>query len=911
MATGCYDENVLLAYCERTLDTARSREVSRHVDSCSDCRIVVSELVRQATQTELDPALHRVATKPLVRGSSLGRYLVLEQVGSGGMGVVYAAYDADLDRRVAVKLLRHAGDDKLRARLVQEARAMAKLSHPNVATVYGVETLDDRIFVTMEFIVGETARAWLLKEHPVKAIIDVFLQAGRGLEAAHQAGIVHRDFKPDNVMVRPNGRVSVLDFGLARTGGASAEGETDGAGPRDPKRGPALTQTGAVMGTLRYMPPEQRFGRTLDARADQYAFCVSLHEALYGAAPSDPPLRSPSLSGALTRAIVRGRSEKADDRFPDMHALLSELERAVAPTRRWAWGAAAAALLGLGATLSLRAGPGPCAGVQAEVEQVWGAPQKSAIRLAFGEAGLPPDEVVAALDGYATSLGEGRRKACEATRVAGTQSEELLDLRMLCLASRKASLSAAATQLAVGGAALLRAPVVLSGMPRIDDCADARWLLEVVPPPADPQTRARLERTRAELARAQAERDLGRVDAAAALLERVVADAKAIDYPPLLCESLVLETEVMRSTGHTAGAEAEAWLAVEAALASRDQRLQAQAWLSLAETVGIVMRRFGEAERLFSIARSALVPLSRREAIEARWLRGSAHFLEVKGDTLHAVPRYLEAIAAYEQLPGAPRGAVAWLWRRLGETYLSAEQPAEAEAALRKSIALGEADATGSSQLDRALVSLADVLREQRRFDEARGLLERALPLARSGGTSTSPVVALYTLGHLERDAGNLSAAARWYQQYLERVEALPRPNPYLGDALALVGEVQLAQGDAAGAERVLRRAVTAFDEFGLRDDVETLFARTALARALIANGHRAEAVAILEHAVKVLEASPAGAAETAKNRFRTAQALWALGGDRPKALALAKTAREASGPATRAEIDAWLENHR
>ncbi|MBL8949192.1 MAG: tetratricopeptide repeat protein, partial [Myxococcaceae bacterium] len=450
----------------------------------------------------------------------------------------------------------------------------------------------------------------------------------------------------------------------------------------------------------------------------------------------------------------------------------------------------------------------------------------------------------------------------------------------------------------------------ISGLPRIDDCADARWLLEVVPPPADLEVRARLERTRDLLARAQTERDLGRLDATTALLERVVPEARAIGYPPLLTEALVLETEVMRTTGHTVAAEAEAWLAVEAALASRDQRLQAQAWLSLAETVGIVMRRFTEAERLFAVARSAIAPLARPAALEARWLRGSAHFLEIRGDAQSAVPRYLEAIAAYERLEGAPRGAQAWLWRRLGETQLSAERPSEAEAALRKSIALGEADPTGSSQLDRALVSLADVLREQRRFDEARSLLERALPLARKGGSWTSPVVALYTLGHLERDAGNLNAAAEWFQRYLALVETLPSPNPYLGDALTLLGEVQLAQGAPASAEPLLRKAVAAFDRFGMHDDVETLFARTALARALIANGHRAEAITVMEHAVRLLEGSTSGAAETAKGRFRVARALWELGRDRPKALALAKAAREAGGPSTRAEIDAWLEQH-
>jgi serine/threonine protein kinase len=217
-------------------------------------------------------------------GSVLGRYIVVDELGHGGMGVVYKAYDPKLDRMVAVKLLRpRDGAPREQERMLREGQAMARLAHPNVVAVYDVGAYDDRIFVAMELVEGDTLRAWLKNEHPWRATVAMFLQAARGLAAAHAVGIVHRDFKPENAIVGTDGRVRVLDFGLAREreDGDREIPSSDGFSSTTTETQSAL----AMVGTPRYMALEQIDGAVVDAAADQYAFTVSLWEALYGESP--------------------------------------------------------------------------------------------------------------------------------------------------------------------------------------------------------------------------------------------------------------------------------------------------------------------------------------------------------------------------------------------------------------------------------------------------------------------------------------------------------------------------------------------------------------------------------------------------------------------------------------------------
>lgn len=300
-------------------------------------------------------------------GTKVGRFVVIGELGEGAMGVVFAAHDRELDRQVALKVLRSgATTDEDRTRMLREGQAMARVTHPNVITVYEVGVTGDLVFLAQELLDGGTLGRWLERPRPRAKILDKFIAAGRGLAAAHKAGLVHRDFKPDNVLLGKDGRVRVADFGLARSLGASDDGPS--ASTADTVRGPAnppnpmsrLTQTGAMMGTPMFMAPEQHRGERADERCDQFAFCVALYRALYGDWPfagkttvaladaviagrlQQPP-RGHRVPARLRRIVLRGLQIDPSDRYPSMDALLADLVRPPRPTLRLL-GIAAAAL---------------------------------------------------------------------------------------------------------------------------------------------------------------------------------------------------------------------------------------------------------------------------------------------------------------------------------------------------------------------------------------------------------------------------------------------------------------------------------------------------------------------------------------------------------------------------------------
>ena len=291
--------------------------------------------------------------------SKVSRFAIESQLGAGGNGVVLLARDPLLDRHVAIKLVHRADDEAARQRLLREAQAVAKLVHENVIVVHEVGTFENQVYVAMEYVPGGTLTQWQ-KGRGWRACLDTYVRAGRGLAAAHAAGLVHRDFKPDNVLVGDDGRVRVTDFGLVAVTGAKP-----GHGPLPRASEPAsgsLTRTGTIMGTPRYMAPEQHAGEPVDARADQFAFCAALYEAVYDRVPFDAPtygeLVERVLAGDVTEpprsevpdairdAILRGLSLKREARFASMTELLGVLRRAVEPRRR---GWLPFALVGVGA----------------------------------------------------------------------------------------------------------------------------------------------------------------------------------------------------------------------------------------------------------------------------------------------------------------------------------------------------------------------------------------------------------------------------------------------------------------------------------------------------------------------------------------------------------------------------------
>jgi tRNA A-37 threonylcarbamoyl transferase component Bud32 len=394
--SSCPTEEALLAFLEGGLARHESDRVVAHAGGCDGCAAVLATFASGVS----DGPSRRSGGEPGAAGAAgasgiapaarvdapvtMGRYAIVRPVGAGAMGIVYEAHDPELDRRVALKVLRaqpteHGSEDgRAQARLLGEARAMAKLAHPNVVTVYDVGALGDRVFVAMELVSGGTLASWLREAKPAwAAIVARFVLAGRGLEAAHRAGLVHRDFKPENVLVSDDGRTLVTDFGLARAsrdgdGAATLVGATGGG-----QSGSLLTRTGALIGTPAYMAPEQLRGEAADARSDMFAFCTALYEALYG----ERPFAGTSLA-AIERAIMRGalRTPRGGaDVPPSVHAVIArglqaapsarhasmgELLDALAPERHRprralrpaAIGVAVAALAAVG--VAVRAAPG-------------------------------------------------------------------------------------------------------------------------------------------------------------------------------------------------------------------------------------------------------------------------------------------------------------------------------------------------------------------------------------------------------------------------------------------------------------------------------------------------------------------------------------------------------------------------
>ncbi len=307
----------------------------------------------------------------LARGSTIGRYTVLERLGAGAMGVVYAAYDPELDRKIALKLLRSQrseGDQARRqARMVREAKAIAKISHPNVVGIFDVGVHQGHVFMAMEHLAGGTLRDWLAaKKRPWRDVVKVFIEIGRGLAGAHAEGLVHRDFKPDNVLIDKNAVPKVVDFGLVRLSQTTADltgscgvdtADSDEAQVAPSLRAAAdtaaLTRTGALTGTPAYMAPEQFRGEEVDARTDQFAFCVALYEALFGTRPFagdnvialansvitgriQPTPKNSPVPNWVRSCLLRGLKANPAERYPDFEQVLAVLSNDPAKrTRKW------------------------------------------------------------------------------------------------------------------------------------------------------------------------------------------------------------------------------------------------------------------------------------------------------------------------------------------------------------------------------------------------------------------------------------------------------------------------------------------------------------------------------------------------------------------------------------------------
>ncbi|MFY0562241.1 tetratricopeptide repeat protein [Archangium lansingense] len=793
----CPDENTLTGYASGALDPEGTTAVRQHVAGCSECRSVLAAL----SGLETPPPL--VDTGLLVSGARVGRYMVLGLLGEGGMGRVHAAYDPELDRKVALKLLNLArlGEGSLaqaRQRLEREARTMARLSHPHVAQLHDVGEFQGQLFLVMELVEGGTLRGWLAeKPRTRREILARFIQAADGLAATHALGVIHRDFKPDNVLLTRDGQVRITDFGLANAAGALEPPREDAAFVSG---GEPLTVTGAFLGTPGYAAPEQLRGERGDARSDQFAFCVALYEALNGQRPFAGATREELLSSMqrqevrpekrgvpswLKAVVRRGLSVDPSRRFESMEVLRARLSREVGAWKRSAATAVlAGGLVGLGFLVLGPSATTPseaCQGSERHLVGIWDASVRESTHQAFLRTEDPAAEasfqaVASTLERWTQDWTRAHQSACEATRVFGEQSEAAMGLRMTCLDQRLGELSRLTVALQGADARTVERGFGLgASLGGVARCADVRTLQEAVSPPEDPTVRAEVDAVRAELARANAE---------------------------LLA-------------GHTPEGLRIALPARERALATRHRPLEAEAHQLCA--------RLQEDAGAFEDARKSLAQASL--AAEA-------------GRHLGVLARVLIS-QAWVHGYGLGRTPEAWPF-------------------LQRARAVAEVlrDAELDTLLDHGQ---AELLEQEGRFSEAEPLLRASLETASARGKKHARAELSGRLGLLARKQGRLLEAKRWQEEALRLHEEYFGPTHRdTGRALVNLGATLALLGELASAEAVLQRALGILRQTLGEEDLSVARTLSNLALVYFEWGHGAQAREAAEESWAVARKSAA-----------------------------------------------------
>jgi len=882
----------------------------------------------------------------------VGRYVVLERIGTGGMGVVYAAYDPELDRKVALKLLRPdrvgaAGEAALR--LQREAQAIARLSDPHVVAVYDAGTFGDQVFVAMEFVEGRTLRQWLAAEkNGWREIVDVFVAAGRGLAAAHAAGLIHRDFKPDNVLLGTNGRVKVADFGLARPAGemgkegtASSKGSGSGGLLASP-----LTEWGKVMGTPAYMAPEQLRGEIAEARSDQFSFCVALWEALYGQKPFagaelrdllDAERRSevrepPEASGVPARLqpiLRRGLAASPEARYPGMADLLQDLEHDPSVIRR-RWLAAAAILLvsaalfsGLGYFQARRAQL--CGGAEEKLASVWDAGRKAAGRTAFLRSGSlfasqTWGRIEPALDLFAADWSRMHRASCEATRVRGEQSEDLLDLRMFCLDQRLSELRALTDILSRADAqVVLRADDEVAGLGKIALCADSAALAAKVQPPRDPAVRARVEAARSRVAAAKVLADAGKAAEALGPAQEAAQAAGQAGYAPLESTALYQVAILQDTLGNSREAERTMFDALTRAQTGGDFENAGRAAAQLSWIVGFQQARHADGEKWTQMARAIIDGARGGPPLRFEMLKNLGALLYQEGQFGKAVEAARQALVLGERAYGLESPQVAAVLSNLGVYYDVMGKPKESvEASLRGLAIRRKTLPPGHPDLAKSYNTLANGYLDLDQRDLALTYYQQAAELfgRRYGETHPLTVGVRGNVAIILKDQGRYAEALRLYNEDLRAQEAAHgREHPDVTSVLDNIAEVYYLEKRYEEALQTYRQAWTIDSKVLGPSHFDLSYSLNGIGISLLGLGRPREASAPLEQALSLRKKQKGKESSLAECQFYLAQALWDGGGDRQRAVRLARQAREgfAKGqkPQNVKNVDNWLSHPR
>lgn len=904
------------------------------------------------------PVASAVVDPPFAPGSRIGRYLVLAHLGSGGMGDVLAVYDPELDRRVALKLLKAQRGDRVeaRARLRREAQALAALNHPHVITVHDVGVIEGQVYVVMEYVQGDTlgqylAAAAAARRPDWREILSVFMAAGRGLAAAHAAGLVHRDFKPGNVMIGTDGRVRVMDFGLVRRYGEEAS--VDAADSVDAPSGSAelpvlesgetealdswlrrlsassstrlsdkLTQTGASIGTPAYMAPEQWRLEPVSARTDQFSFCVALHEALYGVRPfvgdSYRELARAVVAGKLVapppghgvpawlrKVLVRGLARDPDDRYPTMEALLAALADDPSVRRKkWAAGLGVVGLVVAAAWsfAAQRTHEAPrCEGLDGKLAGAWDEDRRAVLRDAFatvqlGYAGETWQRVEGHLDAYAAAWVGARIDACEAAD-RGEQSQQLLDRRMACLDDRLGHLRATVDVLAtVDEGGVKKAVGAVLNLPSLDDCADAEALLREVPLPDDPELAAAVEALDARLREATAEQELGHFQAALDLARAVLVESETLAHPPLQVRARVRVGLLEAALGQFPAAKTTLEQAYHAALRLRMFGDAASAADKLVYVYGLGLAKYAEAEAWGPHALSTAA-LGESEAMQAATLNdlGIVAALQSKHDD--AWDYFEQAVAIKRTLYGPDHPLVASSLDNLGNVArirgdLERARELQTRALTIRETALGPAHPAVANTLG----NLGNLAMAEGELAEARRLFEKELVIKCDALGHDHPAVAVThtNLCTVAAELGELDVARRECERALVINEAaMGLEHAEVALSLINLGELDLLDAKLDDALARFERARTIQSATLEPDDPARALLAAGLGEVLLRLGRSAEARTLLEQLLPLLERETIDTEDIprlrARARFALARARFALAGSDATARAAAR----------------------
>lgn len=978
----CLTDSQVILFLDTALPAHETANVETHLDGCPACRKLIVAMVQHSRHTakvsgqnaasSLNSDEHARLLSTVTTGSTnavivqflqgsviANRYLVLDAIGTGASGVVYSAYDRKLDRKLALKFLTASPYDQLergQSRLLREGQSLARLSHPNVVSVYDVGSFDGYNYIAMELVEGCSLRQWLAEKQPDwRRTAAVFLEAGRGLLAAHGARLVHRDFKPDNVLIGRDGRVRVSDFGFshALSGAATPAAEKDGV----PLSSNAAFRLSTIAGTPAYMAPEQYHGQPIDGRADQFSFCVALYEALYGVHPFPDdtyeglrqavcegrvrtPPRGRSVPSFLHNAVLRGLRPSPQARYETMAPLCDVLGRV--PRRRrlpFGVGLGVALLLGtIGTAWQLRSKP--CQNAAAYLDGVWDEPRTQAVMRAFAKSGMPYApaarlRIREQLDAYAARWLTARTEACEAANVRHEISPALLDQRIVCLEHRLHELRVTIGVLSLADAAVTeRAEQMVTQLRSVEDCTAAAVASSRVPLPS-PELLFKVRALQDRLNEVRVLEQAGLYTKALELARAAKAEAEALGYLPLLAETEISLGTIEDRTGDPGRALSSLRKALTNAEASQHDEAVLAAWLGLARVTAYSNSQFELAADYLEHAEAFMARAGTDRAradlfeLQAALLRKSGKFREARAASERALSSASRAYGADSPHVATALSRLASLEILLGDVETGMLRFAQARLTAERTLS------PMHPGLIPILQTYGGALLHVSRYGEALAQLQRALDIAEQVYPLThmtrqtclfSLVVAKVFAGH---DAEGELLAQRWLtldqgasthdpSLVLGTLQCLARAQKRQGrpsEAMAtlrralakagelhvegsLIGEIFTQQGDYeldAGQVRIAfshyQKAV-ALQEKSIPDRPEFGAALTGIGKVYLSRKEWEKAVLYLERALPTYEKIREDSGLQGGPHFALAQALMRSGGDRARARKLAEEAQ-------------------